>query len=134
MQKAGTTYAFWLRFWNLARQVVSHLGAHDPAKARFQERVADELILEIQRRVETHAQEFIDKKALAKIIISNFLFDKGKICTVCKAAQILPNDVFYLEGSGTLIREHFDDLNTRAHESIKRHDAQQRRVLGLVAS
>lgn len=51
-------------------------------RARFQERVANELILKVQRRVEAQAQEFVGEKTLERYYIYDFLFDHGKILPV----------------------------------------------------
>lgn len=122
--RVGMAYAFWLRFWLLTRKVAEHLEGHDSAKERFRQWAANELILEVERHVITRSNGFVDEKALGKYYLANFLFETGKVCTVSQAVQTLPDAIFQLEGSSTLTRAHFNDLNERARDNLERYDAQ----------
>lgn len=91
-------YAFWLRFWKLAQGLVEHLEGHHTSRACFQSWVADELILEVQRHIETQAQEFVDKKVLEQNYIYDFFFDHAKLLPTCEVALLLPDEIYCLEG------------------------------------
>lgn len=88
----------------------------------------DELILEVQRRVKTRAQEFVEEKVLKKYYMYDFLFNHGKLLPTCEAALLLPDKICSVEGSSTLTREHFRDLNKLAHSFIKKQDAQRKQL------
>lgn len=70
----------------------------------------------------------MDKKALTKYYIYDFLFDHDKLLSTCEATLLLPDKVYRLEGSGSLTREHFCNLNDRARSFIEKHDARQKRL------
>lgn len=64
--------------------------------------------------------------SLSCVITDLFFAKSNKIYTMFEAANRVPNNVFYVEGSGTLGRHDFHDLNTPARESIENEDAARR--------
>lgn len=76
----------------------------------------------------------MDKRALDRYYIYDFLSDQGKLLSTCEAAMLLPDNIYRLEGFGTLFRDHFHNLNDWAHSFIEKQDAQQKRLVEQAAS
>lgn len=130
----GTALTFCLQSWKLAQKLVVPIQGHHTTKVRLLSWVAIKLFLEVQRHIETGAQEFVDKKIFDIYNIYNFLVDHGNFLPTCKAALLLPDEIYRLEGSGLLIRNHLHNLNKRAHSFIEKQNAHQRRLAELNAS
>lgn len=76
-------------------------------------------MLGVKEHVIIAKNKFVNEAALSKFIPTDFLFNTGKVCMVSHAIETLPDEIFQLEGSGTLTRGALDNLNKAGAEHCR---------------